>query len=182
MLLAHACMIHGAEAQRARALFRQRRPDERCHHVGDFTQTGRHCIVLNCLGFYYCATFHQNLAPTGPLYYPAKSNNRPKVLRTPPKKAIIYAKSWIPKTIRPSSFGFICRSKGVSSMLLGHPLCCTQVQFPASELANLYHMRWDIETFYRAFKHTLRATSWHCHTPTPFPSNLITLSLIFLRT
>jgi hypothetical protein len=26
-------------------------------------------------------------------------------------------------------------------------------------------MRWDIETFYRDFKQTLRGASWHCRTP-----------------
>jgi len=55
---------------------------------------------------------------------------------------------------------------------------------PASELAGLYHMRWDIETFYRDFKHTLHATSWHCHTPISFQQELlmhmITLCLIRL--
>ena len=45
--------------------------------------------------------------------------------------------------------------------------------YPAAELAQLYHMRWDIETFYRDFKHTLRATSWHCQTPTTFHQELI---------
>jgi IS4 transposase len=45
--------------------------------------------------------------------------------------------------------------------------------FPASELARLYHMRWDIETFYRDFKHTMRATSWHCHTPASFHQELL---------
>jgi hypothetical protein len=34
-------------------------------------------------------------------------------------------------------------------------------------------MRWDIETFYRDFKHTLRATSWHCQTPTSFHQELL---------
>ncbi|MBN2031909.1 MAG: transposase, partial [Deltaproteobacteria bacterium] len=56
------------------------------------------------------------------------------------------------------------------------------VLFPASDLARLYHMRWDIETFYRDFKHTMQATSWHCHTPTSFHQELlvhmITLCLI----
>jgi hypothetical protein len=33
------------------------------------------------------------------------------------------------------------------------------ILFPASELARIYHMRWDIETFYRDYKHTLGATS-----------------------
>jgi hypothetical protein len=45
--------------------------------------------------------------------------------------------------------------------------------YPASELAQLYHMRWDIETFYRDFKHSLRATSWHCHTPMTFQQELL---------
>ena len=34
-------------------------------------------------------------------------------------------------------------------------------------------MRWDIETFYRDFKHTMQATSWHCHTPTSFHQELL---------
>jgi hypothetical protein len=47
------------------------------------------------------------------------------------------------------------------------------ILFPASELANIYHMRWDIETFYRDFKHTMRTTSWHCATPTTFHQELL---------
>jgi hypothetical protein len=45
--------------------------------------------------------------------------------------------------------------------------------FPAPELARFYHMRWDIETFYRDFKRTLRATSWHCKTPKSFHHELL---------
>ena len=45
--------------------------------------------------------------------------------------------------------------------------------FPASELARLYHMRWDIETFYRDFKQTMRANCWHCRTPTTFHQELL---------
>jgi hypothetical protein len=47
------------------------------------------------------------------------------------------------------------------------------IVFPASELANLYHMRWDIETFYRDFKYTMKATCWHCRTPTTFHQELL---------
>ena len=47
------------------------------------------------------------------------------------------------------------------------------IVFPASELARLYHMRWDIETFYRDFKCTLRATCWHCQTPESFHQELV---------
>jgi hypothetical protein len=34
-------------------------------------------------------------------------------------------------------------------------------------------MRWDIETFYRDFKHTMRATSWHCHAPSSFHQEIL---------
>ena len=47
------------------------------------------------------------------------------------------------------------------------------VNFSASELAQLYHSRWGIETFYRDFKCSLRATSWHCQTPESFHRELL---------
>lgn len=53
------------------------------------------------------------------------------------------------------------------------PLAAGPLLFPASELAPLYHMRWDIETFYRDFKHTLRAMSWHCQSPRSFHQELL---------
>jgi hypothetical protein len=34
-------------------------------------------------------------------------------------------------------------------------------------------MRWDIETFYRDFKHTLRALSWHCQSPRSFHQEIL---------
>jgi IS4 transposase len=39
------------------------------------------------------------------------------------------------------------------------------VQFPASELVELYHRRWHIETIYREWKHALEITSLRSHTP-----------------
>ena len=35
------------------------------------------------------------------------------------------------------------------------------------------YLLWRIETFYRDFKHTMRATSWHCRTPTSFHQELL---------
>ena len=46
------------------------------------------------------------------------------------------------------------------------------VRYPADELADLYHRRWDIETFYRDFKDTLKARTWHCQTPDSFQKEL----------
>jgi hypothetical protein len=53
------------------------------------------------------------------------------------------------------------------------------ILFPASELAQLYHMRGDIETFYRDFKQTMRATSWQCRTPNSFHQELL-VHMIFV--
>jgi hypothetical protein len=47
------------------------------------------------------------------------------------------------------------------------------VQFPASELALLYHFRWDIETFFLDFKCKLSAVCWHCQTPENFHRELL---------
>ncbi|MFH1617409.1 MAG: transposase, partial [Candidatus Margulisiibacteriota bacterium] len=66
---------------------------------------------------------------------------------------------------------FVCRNGFRRRRLVTSLL--DPILFPASELAHLYHMRWDIETFYRDFKHTLRATSWHCRTPTSFHQELL---------
>ena len=35
------------------------------------------------------------------------------------------------------------------------------------------YLRWCIETFYRDFKHTMQASSWHCRKPTSFNQELL---------
>lgn len=44
--------------------------------------------------------------------------------------------------------------------------------YPSSEIAWLYHRRWDIETFYRDFKSSMRACKWHCQSPDIFEKEL----------
>jgi hypothetical protein len=46
------------------------------------------------------------------------------------------------------------------------------LRYPPDELANLYHLRWDIETFYRDFKETMQARKWHCQSPDTFQKEL----------
>jgi hypothetical protein len=53
------------------------------------------------------------------------------------------------------------------------------IDFPASELAQLYHLRWGIETFYRDFKCSLRATNWHCQTPESFHRELLMHMIVY---
>ena len=44
--------------------------------------------------------------------------------------------------------------------------------YPSSDIAWLYHRRWDIETFYRDFKSSMRACKWHCQSPDIFEKEL----------
>lgn len=155
------------------------------HFVYDKVCTSEHKLILKLIralkkgdlllidsGFYYCATFIKILRRHAHFIIPAKSNNRPKVLRTLGKSDYLCQiedshdhTTLIVRVLFAYRKGFR-RRRLVTSLL--DPLL-----FPASELANLYHLRWDIETFYRDFKHTMRTTSWHCHTPTSFHQELL---------
>ncbi len=46
------------------------------------------------------------------------------------------------------------------------------VKYSPAELASVYHLRWDIETFYRDFKKTMQARIWHCQSPDNFEKEL----------
>lgn len=50
--------------------------------------------------------------------------------------------------------------------------------FPAQDVAQLYHERWHIETFFREFKHTLSVQSWHARTAHAFYVELIFFMLL----
>jgi hypothetical protein len=129
-------------------------------------------LLLLDNGFYYCATFVRILARKAHFIIPAKSTLRPQMLSALGPGdylcRIMDSHSRETLTVRVVFVhrnGF--RRRRLVTSLLDPCL------FPASELAQLYHMRWDIETFYRDFKHTLSATSWHCHTPTTFHQELL---------
>lgn len=129
-------------------------------------------LLLLDSGFYYCATFIMILLRHAHFIIPAKKNMRPQLLRTLGNGDYLclirdsYNKTTlIVRVVFVYRNGF--RRRRLVTSLLDPKL------FPASELARLYHMRWDIETFYRDFKHTLRATSWHCRTPTTLHQELL---------
>ena len=128
-------------------------------------------LLLIDSGFYYCATFIKILSRQAHFLIPAKSNNRPKVLRTLGQSDYLCQikdshdhKALIVRVLYVYRKGF--RRRLVTSLL-------DPILFPASQLANLYHMRWDIETFYRDFKHTMCTTCWHCRKPASFHQELL---------
>ncbi|HCE44474.1 MAG TPA: hypothetical protein DET40_13075 [Lentisphaeria bacterium] len=43
----------------------------------------------------------------------------------------------------------------------------------SSEIADLYHLRWTIETFYREFKVGMQANVWHCQKVDSFEKELV---------
>lgn len=140
-------------------------------------------LLLLDAGFYYCSTFIRILARKAHFIIPATARMRPKVLRTfgPGDYLcrIIDSRNGTTIDVRVVFVyrnGF--RRRRLVTSLLDPSL------YPASELAELYHMRWDIETFYRDFKHALRATSWHCQTPTTFHQELLVhmITLCLVRT
>jgi hypothetical protein len=138
-------------------------------------------LILLDNGFYYSATFIKILLRHAHFLIPAKKTIRPKVLRTlSAGDYLCQIKDYDHNTTLTVRVLFVYRNGFRRRRLLTSLL--DPILFPASELASLYHMRWDIETFYRDFKHTLRATSWHCRTPTSFHQELlmhmITLCLI----
>ncbi len=129
-------------------------------------------LLLLDSGFYYCKTFSKILLRHAHFIIPAKTTTRPRVLRSlAPGDYLCEIKDSYTKTPLKVRVVFVHRNgfrrRRLVTSLLDHVL------FPASELARLYHMRWDIETFYRYFKCTLSASSWHCQSPRSFQQELL---------
>ena len=129
-------------------------------------------LLLLDSGFYYCATFGKILSRLAHFIIPTKTTTRPRVVRKLADGDYLceimdsHAKTSL--TVR---VVFVHRNGFRRRRLLTSLL--DPILYPASELARLYHIRWDIETFYRDFKHTLAATSWHCQSPTTFHQEIL---------
>lgn len=129
-------------------------------------------LILLDSGFYFCATFFKILRQQAHFIIPSKKNMRPKVLRTlGPGDYLCQIKNSHDHSTLTVRVVFVYRNGFRRRRLITSLL--DSIMFPASELARIYHMRWDIETFYRDFKHSLRATSWHCQTPETFHQELL---------
>jgi Transposase DDE domain len=129
-------------------------------------------LLLLDSGFYYCATLKKVMARTAHFIIPAREDMRPKVVRhLAESDYLCEIKDSRDKTTITVRVVFVHRDGFRRRRLVTSLL--DPIMFPASELARLYHMRWDIETFYRDFKHALRATSWHCQTPETFHQEIL---------
>jgi len=129
-------------------------------------------LLLFDSGFYSFATLVRIVGRATHFIIPAKKDFRPKVLRRLGMsdylcriKDPLGEKTITIRVVFVHRNGFR-RRRLITSLL-------DPVRFPASELALLYHLRWDIETFYRDFKCSLSATCWHCQTPETFERELL---------
>jgi hypothetical protein len=129
-------------------------------------------LLLLDSGFYSYVILSKIIGKRAEFIIPLKENVRPKVLRKVDQSDYICQiqdphneKTIDVRVVFVYRDGFR-RRRLVTSLL-------DPINFPASELAQLYHLRWGIETFYRDFKCSLRATSWHCQTPESFDRELL---------
>lgn len=129
-------------------------------------------LILLDNGFYYCSTFIRILARKAHFIIPAKTSLRPQVLhKLGPGDYLCRIVDSHTRQCLTVRVVFVVRNGFRRRRLVTSLLDSTL--YPARELAELYHMRWDIETFYRDFKRTLGATSWHCLTPVTFHKELL---------
>ena len=129
-------------------------------------------LILLDSGFYSYKILSKITGRRAGFIIPLKDNLRPKVLRVlgDSDYACQIKDSSTKKTIDARVI-FVYRNGFRRRRLVTSLL--DPIDFPAQELAHLYHLRWGIETFYRDFKCSLRATSWHCQTPESFHKELL---------
>ena len=129
-------------------------------------------LLLLDSGFYYCATLKKIMARTAHFIIPAREDMRPRVVRKLSESDYLCEiKDSHDKTTITVRVVFVYRDGFRRRRLVTSLL--DPIAFSASELASLYHMRWDIETFYRDLKQAFRATFWHCQTPETFHQELL---------
>jgi hypothetical protein len=127
-------------------------------------------LLLLDNGFYSLAAFLLIRHRLAHFLIPIKKSGRPRVLRRVGPSDYLCrieseGKSMTVRVIFVYRDGFR-RRRLVTSLL-------DPDQYPAGELAEIYHKRWDIETFYRDFKRTMKAIHWHCAAPETFEQELI---------
>ena len=127
-------------------------------------------LLLLDNGFYSLAAFLLIRRRLAHFLIPLKKSGRPRVLRRlGPSDYLCQidseGKSLSVRVLYVYRDGFR-RRRLVTSLL-------DPESFPAGELAEIYHQRWDIETFYRDLKRTMKAIHWHCARPETFEQELI---------
>lgn len=123
-------------------------------------------------GGYYSFRLFKILAPICPFIIPMDKSGSPRVIKILAKGdylcEITDSKTKQTMTVR-VIFAYrdgFRRRRLVTSLL-------DPINYPPEAIANLYHMRWTIETFYNDFKNTMQGNKWHCQTPHTFELELV---------
>ncbi len=107
-------------------------------------------LLLLDNGFYNHVTFNKILSRKAHFIIPAKTTNRPQVIQIlGPGDYLCQITNSTDKTTLTVRVVFVYRNGFRRRRLVTSLL--DPILFPVSELANLYHLRWDIETFYTRF-------------------------------
>ncbi len=133
-------------------------------------------LLLIDAGFYSFALF-KRLRAICPFIIPMDSSGRPHVIKVLAKSDYLCEitdsrtkETMTVRVIYAHRPGFR-RRRLVTSLL-------DPIRYPAEEIANLYHMRWTIETFYNDFKNTMHGNKWHCQTVHTFELELVTKMIL----
>jgi len=162
------------------------RPHLLLKHLSGHLTTGS--LLLIDAGFYSLEIFSLLLKKGTHFVIPMRSSSKPKLIKRLGKndglyqiKATSYWKNnpWVTEdlVIRIITYqipGFRPR-RLVTSLV-------DELQYPAEEIIQLYHRRWEIETFFRDFKHTLSVTHWHAETLPALYSELLFQILLVVLT
>ena len=138
-----------------------------------FSRLRKRDLLLLDNGFYAFRLFARIMRHGGNFIIPVAKNVRPKVVaRLGDHDYLVEIRDSKAPSARPLRLRLVYvyrrgfrRRRLLTSLL--DPTC-----HPAPELAALYHLRWDIETFYRDFKQTMQARTWHCQHPGSFAKEL----------
>jgi hypothetical protein len=127
-------------------------------------------LLLLDNGFYALAAFSLIRERQAHFLIPLKKSGRPRALRQLGPSDYLCriessGRSLIVRALFVYRDGFR-RRRLVTSLL-------DPERYPAGELADIYHQRWGVETFYRDLKGAMRALHWHCASPQTFEQELV---------
>jgi len=168
------------------------KPDDRSLLLRLLGQLHPHDLLLVDNGFYSIEVFARIRRRDAHFLIPTRSNARPRLLKKLGPEDGLYqidaSGYWKDQPGVPPHMivrMLLAHRRGFRPRTLVTSLLDPQ-RFAASDLVELYHQRWHIETFFRDLKHTLGVTHWHARTLKPlyveliFAMALATLTRLFM--
>lgn len=128
-------------------------------------------LVLIDNGFYSWKHFDMIRKRGAHFICPHKTSGRPKVVKKLDKDDYLCEikqsrgkETMMVRVVYIYRKGF--KRRRIVTSLLDHK------KYPREEIGEIYHKRWHVETYYREFKSSLKATNWHCAKPASFEIEL----------